>query len=134
MNPAEMAVLAANATFYRAFAEGNVEAMESQWAREAPVACVHPGWAPLLGRQRVMAGWRGLFDSGTAKVSFDGASAHVLGDAAYVVCREIMGDTMLAATNFFVLERGAWKLVHHQATHVGRRRAAVSPGKASRLN
>ena len=41
-----MAVLAANANFYRAFAESNFKSMDSQWAREAPVACVHPGWAP----------------------------------------------------------------------------------------
>jgi hypothetical protein len=34
----ERAVLAANAAFYRAFAERNVDAMESLWAHSVPVA------------------------------------------------------------------------------------------------
>lgn len=122
-----MAVLAANANFYRAFAENNVKAMDAQWARDVPVACVHPGWAPLLGRERVMASWRGMFDSGETRISFDGATAHVIGDAAYVVCREIVGTSVLVATNFFVLEGGSWKLVHHQATPVARRREVAEP-------
>ena len=47
-------VLAANAAFYAAFANSDVKAMDSVWARRAPVACVHPGWEALVGRDRVM--------------------------------------------------------------------------------
>ena len=43
MIPDEHAVLAANAAFYRAFAERDVDAMDALWARSIPVACIHPG-------------------------------------------------------------------------------------------
>jgi hypothetical protein len=48
------AVLAANLEFYRAFTTRDVDAMEALWARQAPVACVHPGWPPLADRKAVM--------------------------------------------------------------------------------
>src|SRR3546814_17800766 len=44
-----------------------------------------------------------------------GARAHRCGEAAFVTCYEVIGDSLLAATNIFVLEDGGWKLVHHQA-------------------
>jgi len=44
------AALAANLEFYRAFATRDVAAMDALWARRAPVACLHPGWAALKDR------------------------------------------------------------------------------------
>lgn len=129
-----MAVLAANRAFYQAFATGDANAMESRWSREAPVACVHPGWAPLLGRDRVMASWRGILENGSTNVSYDHATAHVLGHTAYVVCREQVSGALLVATNFFVLEDGDWKLVHHQATPVAKHHRDDSTPKQGPLN
>ena len=48
----EEAVLAANEEFYRAFAARDLAAMDALWAQETPVACVHPGWDALVGRDR----------------------------------------------------------------------------------
>lgn len=45
------------------------------------------------------------------------AQAHVLaGDVAFVTCHEVFDGGRLAATNVFVREDGAWRMVHHQAT------------------
>jgi hypothetical protein len=52
------AVLAANLEFYRAFTTRDAEAMDALWARQAPVACVHPGWPALTDRDAVMESWR----------------------------------------------------------------------------
>ncbi len=54
------AVLFANEAFYRAFADRDIAAMEEIWASEAPVACIHPGWSPVIGRERVLASWRAI--------------------------------------------------------------------------
>ena len=54
------AVLAANLEFYRAFTTRDVAAMEALWARQAPVACVHPGWPVLADRDAVLESWRGI--------------------------------------------------------------------------
>ena len=47
-------VLAANAAFYRAFAERDSAAMENLWSRTDALLCVHPGWQALqIGRAHV---------------------------------------------------------------------------------
>src|SRR5262245_34440993 len=116
MHDAEQEVLRANEAFYRAFATKDLEAMDALWAREAPCACIHPGWPALRGRQTVMAGWRASPRAPRAPASSQsGAVAVVLGETAYVLCRENVRGGRLVATNFFVREDGAWKIVHHQA-------------------
>lgn len=112
----EDAVLAANEQFYRAFDARDNGAMESVWATRAPVACIHPGWAPLLGRELVLESWKRILDPETSpRIACSGASAHLLGDTAFVICTERLSDGELVATNLFTRESGAWKLVHHQA-------------------
>ncbi|MFT3768773.1 MAG: nuclear transport factor 2 family protein [Minicystis sp.] len=129
MSNAEAEVLAANQAFYDAFARGDVEAIDVLWARRAPVACVHPGWDALHGRDEVMASFRSILDNGAPSVRCTRPSAYVLGESAYVVCGEAVAGLELVATNLFVREDDAWRLVFHQAGPVHRRveRRARSP-------
>ena len=60
MTKDEEEVLRANESFYAAFASRDLGAMDSLWARESPVACLHPGWNLLSGRDEVMRSWRGI--------------------------------------------------------------------------
>ena len=109
-------ILVANEAFYRAFAERDARAMDELWARASPVACIHPGWAPLFGRARVMAAWRSLLENPRSPtVHCLEPTAHVLADTAYVICYETLAEARLVATNVFVREGGSWRLVHHQA-------------------
>ena len=126
MSTAEEAeVLAANTAFYRAFVGRDPAAMDVLWAREAPVACVHPGWEALYGRSEVMASWRAILTSPSSQsVQCFRPSASVIGGAALVICTEMVDGTELCATNVFTREDGAWKLVHHQASPVLRRAQA----------
>ncbi|HSP97590.1 MAG TPA: nuclear transport factor 2 family protein [Candidatus Dormibacteraeota bacterium] len=114
-------VLAANEAFYTAFAARDVGAMEGLWAQRAPVACIHPGWQPLHGRESVLASWRDIMSSPTSPpIRCTDPVAHMLGGAAVVICTERFPGAELVATNVFVEEDGAWKLVHHQAGGVAR--------------
>jgi hypothetical protein len=114
-------VLAANEAFYDAFARRDVEAMDQLWAKKLPVACVHPGWAVLRGRARVVASWRGILGGpNPPAIRFAQPAAHVLGESAFVVCYEIIPGARLVATNYFVREEGAWRMVHHQASPLAR--------------
>ncbi len=113
----ELEVLEANEAFYRAFAARDAEARESLWSREAPVACIHPGWDVLDGREEVVASFRAIMESAASPdVRCTMAQAHLLGAAAFVTCHELLQGARLVATNTFVREGGAWRLVHHQAS------------------
>ena len=115
----ESEVLRANASFYEAFARKDAEAMDRVWADEGPVACVHPGWGALSGRDAVVRSWRAILDGGGAPpIRCEGASAHLWGEVALVLCTERIPGASLAATNLFVRQRGAWKLAHHHASPV----------------
>lgn len=127
MPSAEVEVLAANQSFYEAFARGDVEAIDALWAQRAPVACVHPGWDALHGRDEVVGSFRSILDNGAPQVRCSRPSAYVLGDSAYVVCGEVVGGAGLVATNLFVREDGAWRLVFHQAGPIHRRVERKSP-------
>ncbi|MCP5374041.1 MAG: nuclear transport factor 2 family protein [Hyphomicrobiales bacterium] len=110
------AVLAANDAFYRAFATGDFAAMDALWARHSPVACLHPGWGPIAGRAQVMETWRAILaNSDGNAVQCLSPQAYPLGDAAFVICHEKLPQGSLVATNLFVREGDAWRMVHHQA-------------------
>ena len=110
------AALFANDAFYNAFAKRNMAAMEELWALEAPVAVIHPGWQAVTGREDVMESWQAILEGpNPPDITCHGASAHLCGDFAYVLCYERVGGGFLVATNLFVREHGAWRMVHHQA-------------------
>jgi ketosteroid isomerase-like protein len=114
-------VLAANEAFYTAFAARDVAAMEAVWAQRTPAACIHPGWQPLHGREAVLASWREIMSSPTSPpIRCCDPVAHVLGATAVVICTERFPGAELVATNVFIEEDGAWKIIHHQAGGVAR--------------
>ncbi len=131
------AVLAANLEFYRAFTARDLVAMDALWARQAPVACVHPGWPALADRDSVMESWQGILANPQApRIACYDERVLLYGDAALVVCEEELDGGTLIASNLFVREDGAWRIAHHQAGQlVARpqgRRPARPPG--ARLN
>lgn len=129
-------VLAANLEFYRAFATRDVAAMETLWARRAPVACVHPGWPALTDRAAVMQSWRGILANPESPrvVCYD-ERVLLYGDAALVICEEELDGGTLVASNWFVREDGVWRIAHHQAGQlVARRSQPRQAPRPSRLN
>ena len=112
----DAAVLFVNQAFYDAFRARDFETLEALWARRAPVACIHPGWQALDRREDIMESWQAILGNpDSPEIQCRNAAAFVLGEAAFVVCYEVLGDSVLVATNVFVQEDGAWKLAHHQA-------------------
>ena len=115
-HPEYEAVLAANEAFYRAFNQRDVALMESVWSASDEIACVHPGWNALRGREPVLESWRNIISNpDQPRIVTGGASVIFNGDVAIVLCRELVGGSPLHATNVFVREDGAWKLLHHQS-------------------
>lgn len=112
-------VLAANQSFYRAFNDRDVGAMERLWAVQTPVRCTHPGWNVLIGRESVLESWRGIMaNPAQGKIVAGGEDIIINGDIAIVLCRELVAFSPVAATNIFVREEGEWRLIHHHASPV----------------
>ncbi|MDZ5646295.1 nuclear transport factor 2 family protein [Nitrospirillum sp. BR 11828] len=113
------AVLAANRRFYQAVAERDVAGMETLWAQDGEVRCVHPGWPALSGWEQVMRSWRDLLGNPRSPdVRHQGAQAMVHGDIGWVVCEEFVASTALVVTNLFARSVGGWRMIHHQATPI----------------
>lgn len=108
-------VLAANAAFYRAFAEADLAAMDALCARRHPVSIIHPGWPAVSGRDAAMETWRMIFAGGPQAVRPVKPEVFAYGEAVLVIVYEKAGEAYLAASNLFVREDGEWRLVHHQA-------------------
>lgn len=126
-------VLAANRAFYRAFSERDVEAMERLWAATGPLVCLHPGQAPLHERAEIMASWRGILRHPEApRVRIAGEWVAGRPGFAIVVCREILPEGQLMATNTFIRQSDGWHMIGHHAGPVppvetGPRPAAAGP-------
>ena len=110
------AVLSANRAFYRAFTERDAEAMDRIWAPTGAVVCLHPGQAPLHGRAEIMASWRAILRHPQApKVRC--MDEWVVGrpGLAIVVCREILPEGQLMATNTFARTSEGWRMIGHHS-------------------
>jgi hypothetical protein len=112
------AVLFVNEAFYHAFSHRDFAAMETLWAREWPVLCVHPGWPALTEHAAVLESWRRiLLNPATGIVTPHHARAFVYGELATVVCYEEIQGNLLLASNTFAVEAGEIRIVQHHASH-----------------
>lgn len=131
----ENALLFANEAFYRAFADRDMKAMRKLWADDAPTACIHPGWSPLIGLDVVLASWRAILDGPNAPaIECRSPKAFVQGDAGFVICYERIGEDVLVATNVFVRRGSTWRMVHHQAGPTATEPEEASPDPIGPLN
>lgn len=113
------AVLAANRAFYRAFNDRDHEAMDLLWAPTGAMVCLHPGQAPLLDRAAIMASWRAIMrhpESPRVRCTDEWIVGR--GGLAVVVCREILANGQLMATNSFIRLNDRWHILGHHSAPV----------------
>jgi ketosteroid isomerase-like protein len=113
------AVLAANRAFYRAFNDHDYDAMEQIWAPSGAMVCLHPGQGPLHERADILQSWKGILGHAEAP-RVRCIDEWVVGRAglAIVVCREILANGQLMATNTFVRLSDGWHMVGHHSGQV----------------
>ena len=128
----ETGLLAANAAFYRAFEEADLDAMSDLWEHSDRVSCVHPGWSALRGWAEVSASWATLF-GGRQRLQFilTDARAVVVGEVGWVGVEEnlLAGDVAggsgstgtVTAINVFVRSGDTWRMVAHHGSPVAGR-------------
>ena len=127
MGPAETrdSLLAANATFYRALENFDIEAMDRLWVHDGWVRCVHPGWDALVGWPAVRASFEESFATTRwIRVTPTSIDVMVFGEIGVIACVENItakdedevGVSAAQATNIFRLTDFGWRMMHHHAS------------------
>ena len=128
-------VEAANAAFYAAFENADLDAMQDLWLDDPETLCVHPGALPLRGTPAINRSWA-LIMANTPYIQFflTDVEVSVLASAgravASVTCtenvltagqdtdRDSFGGAKAVATNVFVRTVEGWRLWIHHASPV----------------
>lgn len=110
------AVLAANRAFYRAFNDRDAGAMDLLWAPTGAMVCLHPGQAPLHERDAILESWRAILrHPQSPRVRCTDEWLIGRSGLALVICREVLAEVQLMATNSFVRLADGWHMVGHHS-------------------
>ena len=118
--------LEAEAAFYQALAQGNVDALMAVWSEEEEVVCVHPGGPRIVGLAAVRETWRQILSNGNA-LKIDVSQAVVSASAMMAMhCvfehvgaeGQMQRGPTLAATNVYVRGPNGWRMVLHHASPI----------------
>jgi ketosteroid isomerase-like protein len=114
----------AEAAFYEAFEQAELDAMMAVWSSEEDVVCVHPQDAPISGYEAVRESWREIFNSGqkirfriTPHHTYTGLmlSIHVVLEHARLETGEEATNPILA-TNVYMRSDKGWRMILHHAS------------------
>lgn len=116
-------VRAANALFYEALEQADLEKMAEVWLKTEDAVCAHPGRTPLQGWPEVWASWEAILTSGgNPQVILTEEQVTRRGSIAWVTAIENMisgGHTgAAAALNVFEHDGDRWHMVVHHAAPV----------------
>ena len=108
--------LFANEAFCLAFTQKNTDAMDALWAKYAPLVCVHPGWQRLTRRDQIMESWRQILSNPDQPgMDFFDLETHTHASLTLVTCYEQLPGGVCLATNGFIEEDGATRMVLHHS-------------------
>ena len=114
----------AEAQFYEALRDGNLDRLMDVWADDDEIICIHPGGGRIVGHPGVRAAFETLFGNGQLSVhpehvqrvhSMDSAVHSVL-ERIEVVTEEGPRTGWVVATNVYHRTARGWRMVAHHAS------------------
>ena len=114
----------AEAQFYDALRDGDLERVMAVWADDDDVVCVHPGGTRVVGPQAVRAAFEAIFANGhivvhaehVKRVQAMGSAVHSVLERIDVVTVEGPRTGWIVATNVYVKTSQGWRMVAHHAS------------------
>ena len=114
----------AEAAFYKAFEERNIEAMAEVWADLESVECTHPMGPRVCGWDEVVDSWRRIFASGQ-ELRFQ-LSEEVRTEEGHVAVHRLHENILhgpqmeyhavVVVTNIFLNTSDGWRMILHHAS------------------
>lgn len=116
----------AEAVFYAAFENGDLEAMARIWARSEDVVCVHPHGPQLLGYDQVIKSWQNILDNAAGfRIEVRVVNQINDGETSVSFVNETLineasdtGPVTVLATNAYQRTESGWRIVLHHASPV----------------
>ena len=114
----------AEAQFYEALREGDLERVMALWADDEEIVCVHPGGTRLVGSRAIRAAFETVFANGTVAVQPEhvkrvqsmGTAVHSVLERVQVMTNEGPQAAWVVATNVYVKTALGWRMVAHHAS------------------
>ena len=114
----------AEAQFYEAMREGDLERLMAVWADDDEIVCVHPGGARMVGPDAVRASFEAIFERGGIPVQPDqvhrtrslDAAVHNVVETVAIRSAEGTQHAYVVATNVYLKTTLGWRLVAHHAS------------------
>ena len=114
----------AEAVFYTAFENGDLETMAKIWSRADDIVCVHPHGPQLVGYKRIMQSWRNILDNTAGfRISVQLVNQIDDGDMAVRFVNETLINensearpVTVLATNAYRRTESGWRIVLHHAS------------------
>jgi ketosteroid isomerase-like protein len=114
----------AEAQFYDALRDGDLDRVMAVWADDDDVVCVHPGGTRVVGPQGVRAAFEAIFANGhiavhaehVKRVNAMGSAVHSVLERIEVVTVEGPRTGWIVATNVYVKTGEGWRMVAHHAS------------------
>ena len=113
----------AEAAFYAAFSQCDLQAMQALWARD-DVVCVHPGSAAITGYEAVMRSWEHIFSNAERPMIRTKVIQCIASeDLVLQMTEEYLSSptnpsrgAVVLASNSYRRDAGGWSMVAHHAS------------------
>ncbi len=114
----------AEAAFYTAIEEKNIEAMKHIWLNSEHIICIHPMGARLQGREEVIHSWQQIFTNDTSlKFDLNDLDQQLSDKLAVHILHEHIAPThslekvtIVETTNAYKLTEDGWRMILHHAS------------------
>ena len=112
----------AEAAFYLAFEQSDIEMMMALWSKNKNTVCVHPGGPRLEGLKLIRSSWEEIF-SYEQGIKFDVIRKIVLAERGVAVHHVIESISIngepqseIITTNVYYKTKDGWRMVMHHAS------------------
>jgi uncharacterized protein (TIGR02246 family) len=114
----------AEAQFYDALREGDIDKLMSVWADDDEVVCVHPGGPRIVGPRAIRTAFEAIFAEGRIQVQLErvrrvhtlDAAMHSVVERISLVLEQSPRTAFVMATNVYVKTPQGWRIVAHHAS------------------